>query len=65
VRGYALKGSGRHVRNVMSVVVNDRCDMMVATAVLPRDRLEKIEPVVMEFLNSQTVLHWAEVNIGL
>jgi hypothetical protein len=65
VRGYALKGSGRHVRNVMSVVVNDRCDMMVATAVLPRDRLEEIEPVVMEFLNSQTVLHWAEVNIGL
>jgi hypothetical protein len=65
VRAYALTGADRQVRNVISVVVNDRCDMMVATAVLPRDRIEEIEPAVIEFLNSPAVLHWTEVAIGL
>jgi hypothetical protein len=65
VRAYALTGPDGHKRNAISVVVNDRCDMIVATAVLPRDRLERIEPAVMEFLNSPSVLRWTEVTIGL
>jgi hypothetical protein len=49
----------------MSVVFNDRCDMIVATVVLPHDRSATIERSVMEFLNSRTVLHWAEVALGI
>jgi hypothetical protein len=39
--------------------------MIVATIVLPHDRPATIEPGVMEFLNSGTVLHWAEVALGI
>jgi hypothetical protein len=65
VRAYTLAASGGRERHVISVVVNDRCDMIVATAVLPRDRLDKIEPAVMNFLNSPSVVQWTEVAIGL
>jgi hypothetical protein len=46
-------------------VFNDRCDMIVATVVLPHDRPATIEPGVMEFLNSRPVVHWAEVALGI
>jgi hypothetical protein len=36
-----------------------------ATVVLPHDRPATIEPGVIEFLNSVTVLHWAEVTLGI
>ena len=49
----------------MSVAFNDRCDMVVATAVLGDDRPAAIEPSVIEFLNGSTVLRWAEVTLGL
>jgi hypothetical protein len=65
MRAYAVTASGEQTRNAISVVVNDRCDMIVATAVLPRNRLEKVEPAVIEFLNSPTILRWAEAAIGL
>ena len=50
---------------MVSVVFNDRCDMMVATAVLLHDRPAVIEPHVLEFLNSRTVLDWAQVAFGI
>jgi hypothetical protein len=65
VRAYALTASGGYTSDVISVVVNDRCDMIVATAVLSHDRLEKVEPAIIAFLNSPTILHWAEAAIGL
>jgi hypothetical protein len=58
-RAYALTG-----RSAISLAFNDRCDMIVATVVLPHDRPATIEPSVMEFLNSRTVLHWAEQALG-
>ena len=39
--------------------------MIVATAVVPHDHAVTIEPGVMEFLNSRSVLHWAEIALGL
>jgi hypothetical protein len=39
--------------------------MIVATAVLAHDRPAEIEPGVMEFLNSKSVLHWAEIALGI
>jgi hypothetical protein len=64
-RAYALTASKPPGKSAISVVFNDRCDMVVATVVLPHDRPTTIEPIVVEFLNSAPVLHWAEVTLGL
>jgi hypothetical protein len=64
-RAYALTAPKPPGKSAISVVFNDRCDMVVATVVLPHDRPTTIEPAVIEFLNSATVLHWAQVTLGL
>jgi hypothetical protein len=64
-RAYALTARNRPGRSAISLVFNDRCDMIVATVVLPHDRSATIEPSVVEFLNSRTVLHWAELELGI
>lgn len=64
-RAYTLAGPKRWGKTVLSVVFNDRCDMVSATALLPHDRPEAIEPGVMAFLNSSTVLRWTETTLGL
>jgi hypothetical protein len=64
-RAYAFTASKPPRKSAISVVFNDRCDMVVATVVLPHDRPTTIEPSVVEFLNSAPVLHWAEVSLGL
>jgi hypothetical protein len=60
-RAFAL---GR-AKSALSVGINDRCDAIVATAVSAQDRAAAVEPAVLAFLNSQTILHWAEVTLGL
>jgi hypothetical protein len=52
-------------RSALSVGFNDHCDAIVATAVLGTGKPATTEPVVLEFLNSKTVVHWAEVTLGL
>jgi hypothetical protein len=64
-RAYTFTARNRQGKSAISVVFNDRCDMIVATVVLPHDRPATIEPSVMEFLNSRTVLQWAEVALGI
>lgn len=64
-RAYALAAGGARGGTALSVAFNDRCDMIVATVVLPHDRPATIEPSVIEFLNSGTVLHWARVTLGI
>jgi hypothetical protein len=64
-RAYSLPARNWSGGSAISIVFNDRCDMVVATVVLPHDRPMTIEPVVMEFLNSRTVLHWAEMALGI
>ena len=64
-RAYKLNSGGPSGKTVLSVVYNERCDMIAATAVLGRDRPETIEPSVIEFLNSSTAMRWAEVTLGL
>ena len=51
-RAYALTAPGAQGKTAISVAFNDRCDMIVATAILPHDRPEAIEPKVIKFLNS-------------
>ena len=64
-RAYKLNTGGPPGKTAISVVYNERCDMIAATAVLGRDRPETAEISVVEFLNSSTVMRWAEVTLGL
>ena len=64
-RSYTLSASNPLGKTVISVVVNERCDMIAATALLGHDRPAATEPSVIEFLNSDTVMRWAEITLGL
>jgi hypothetical protein len=48
---------------VLSLAFNDRCDVIVATA--DGYNIADKEAVVLEFLNSEPVLRWAEKALGL
>jgi hypothetical protein len=63
-RPYALNSYDRG-RSAISLVFNDRCDMIVATVVVPASVPAELEPSVMEFLNSKPMLHWAELELGI
>jgi hypothetical protein len=63
-RAFAISGS-RTERSALSIGFNDRCDAIIATALLGDDRPDAIGPAVLAFLNSRTVLRWAEVTLGL
>ena len=63
-RAFSIAGSPAQ-KSALSVGFNDRCDAIVATAVLRDARPGAIEPAVLGFLNSPTVLRWAEVTLGL
>jgi hypothetical protein len=64
-RAYTINARNPPGKTVISVVLNERCDMIAATAVLGHDRPAATEPSVIEFLNSNTVMRWAEVALGL
>jgi len=64
-RAFAIIGNPRSARSALSVGFNDRCDAIIATALVGGDRPEPVEQAVLDFLNSQTVLRWAEVTLGL
>ena len=64
-RAYTLTARNRPGKSAISVAFRDRCDMVVGTVVLPHDRPETIEPAVIEFLNSPTVVRWVEVALGI
>lgn len=64
-RSYALADNSQPGKSALSIGYNDRCDAIVATAVVPHDRPDDVEPAVIEFLNGPTVMRWAEVTLGL
>jgi hypothetical protein len=64
-RAFRVGGTQAAGPSALSVGFNDRCDAIVATAVLGREQTAAIEPAVMEFLNSKTVLQWVGVALGL
>ena len=64
-RGYAIGGSGSGTRSALSIPFHDRCDLMVATAALAGKRPAEQEAAVLDFLNSERVVRWAEVTLGL
>jgi hypothetical protein len=64
-RAFAVAGLLGEKSSALSVGFNDRCDAIVATAVTAPEHASAIEPAVLAFLNSQTMLRWAEVTLGL
>jgi hypothetical protein len=64
-RPFAVRDTLQGDAAILTVGLHDNCDALVATAVLERGRLAAAEPLVMDFLNSKTVVDWAEVTLGL
>ena len=61
-RGY--KVGAPSAKSVLSLAFNNRCDVIVATVIAGDDPVTH-EQVVLEFLNGDLVLHWAEAVLGL
>jgi hypothetical protein len=61
-RGYAVGAAA--AKPVLSLAFNNRCDVIVAT-VVAGDAPAAQEQAVLEFLNGDLVLRWAEVVLGL
>ncbi|HEY1474484.1 MAG TPA: hypothetical protein VGF53_10405 [Pseudolabrys sp.] len=64
-RPYKVVSSFWPGQSALAVAFNDHCDAIVATVVVGHEQPAIIEPSVIEFLNSKTILHWAEVTLGL
>ncbi|MGB9366320.1 MAG: hypothetical protein WCE79_09935 [Xanthobacteraceae bacterium] len=64
-RPFDAEGAMGAKLSALSVGFNQRCDAVVATAVVAPGRAAEIEPSVLEFLNSRTVLRWTVTALGL
>jgi len=64
-RGFAIPANPRSARSALSIGFNDHCDAIIATALVSVPQPEGVEQAVLDFLNSQTVLRWAEKTLGL
>jgi hypothetical protein len=64
-RPFGIAGARPTASSALSIGFNDRCDAIIATAVLGHDKPAAVEPAVLEFLNSRTVIRWAELTLGL
>jgi len=64
-RGYSLQDHLFSIKSILSVAFNDRCDVVVATAVVSSDLPMAQQPAVLEFLNSDMVMQWVELTLGL
>ena len=62
-RPYVVERAARD--KVLAIAFNERCDVIVATAVIGHEQPARFEPAVLAFLNGDTVLRWAEVKLGL
>ncbi|WIW44836.1 hypothetical protein ML401_25645 [Bradyrhizobium sp. 62B] len=49
----------------LSLAFNQRCDMVTATALVGPGAPASLEPEVLAFLNSDLMLKWAEIALGL
>ncbi len=63
-RPFNAEGAMGAKLSALSVGFNQRCDAIVATAVVEPGRAADVEPTVLDFLNSGAVLRWAEATLG-
>jgi len=59
-RAFKVGGAPPAGQSALSVGFNDHCD-----AIHGGEKPAALEPVVLEFLNSKTVIGWAEIALGL
>jgi hypothetical protein len=64
-RAYTVTEPYHTPSSVLAIAFNDRCDAIVTTATIAHDGPKALEPSVIEFLNSEVIVHWAEVTLGL
>jgi hypothetical protein len=64
-RPYAIAKPYRPPSSALAIAFNDHCDAIVATAVVAHEHPAAIEPSIIDFLNSNTIVHWAELTLGL
>lgn len=64
-RAYVIADPYRARSSALAVAFNDHCDAIVATAVVAHENPAAIEPSIVDFLNSKTIVHWAELTLGL
>jgi len=64
-RPYAVTEPYQAPSSALAIAFNDRCDAIVATALVGHDQPGIVEASVIDFLNSDVVVHWAEVTLGL
>jgi hypothetical protein len=64
-RAYSVTEPYHAPSSVLAIAFNDRCDAIVATVAIAHDGPKTLEPSVIAFLNSEVVVHWAEVTLGL
>ena len=64
-RAYAVSEPYHAPGSVLAIAFNDKCDAIVATATVAHDAPKTLESSIIDFLNSETVVHWAEVTLGL
>lgn len=64
-RAYSFWDAPGQKKSMLTIAFNDHCDVIVATVVTGHNRPAELEPVVLAFLNGDTVMRWAEVTLGL
>jgi hypothetical protein len=64
-RAYTVTEPYHASSSVLAIAFNDKCDAIVATATIAQDAPKALEPSVVEFLNSDAIVHWAEETLGL
>jgi hypothetical protein len=61
-RAYRVEGNRKAA---LSLAFNQRCDMVAATALVGPGATGSLETAVLAFLNSDPMLKWAEIALGL
>jgi hypothetical protein len=64
-RSYAVRDRAVAAKSALALAFNDRCDAIVATALIANDRPDAQERTVLEFLNGDRVRKWAETALGI
>jgi hypothetical protein len=64
-RSYAVRDQSVPARSALALAINDRCDAIVATALIAAERPDVHERAVLDFLNGERVRKWAETALGI
>ena len=65
IRAYAFSKPYQLRRSAITVAFNNNSDALVATVAVYDARPIAVEPVVIEFLNGQTIQRWVMLALGL